>query len=1257
MTSTHNAEENVRNRDATAAPLERRTTSNSLSGSNRLSFASSDTAESSKAASARNSLAAFPDGDVVDTSGALEVAQVKDGRGSSRSHRSRNSGGFLLSSTTFEPPSTGHNATDHPPKRTSAERDHKGKAALRAPEKKHTKRRSGIGLGVGGSPLAANVTTAGANGVGGDSTTDQADGKEDASGAKPLATGLDVDSAQIINLALNLSESRRAARRNVSSPLPPPAPAFGESFAGGSLRQHLQQQRRLSRNVSPKPDRGDRAVAVSPRVASQRINSPLKPAFESDQDGSYLYHFSASTLARAEKARIAIELMAHYRRLLQYVPPLKPQRVERSTGSIIPDSPDASRPISTTSTAARHLGRAYNPLQYIRNRKVRARERRAIDGEAQGFGDVDRVSSWVDQVEEEALSEGYQAADCLLLPAFSNAAVSAASPQNSPHSTLGKAQAAQAKIKRPRVDWITNPADMIADIFWLEQDDNKKSIEDRNGRMIFPCTTELKRPLSRRSEEPETQLIPEPAIKREQPKSLDLRIDTRLPEFRSVRSDSEKHSDSAASRAKQKLREATRIHHGHNGSIHHHRLRVRSQSISESDSSGSEAASQPRRIRSGTADSRDRGKDILEKQMMEMLANEARHSTRGSDDIEPRNTVTSIETRKGMQEDSLTKSQSNFSHSRAGSITNREARSRRGSFKNGSSGRPSLEVPGIGPRVSLEELDSTAANSPQVEASKVSNYFIPSIAMDLSSPPRSRQSSPTRNPLSRMKSRIIPLQDSSRDRNGTRTPEVDAVIVPPNGGSYSKESTPEIAVTPDRQKRSMSPVKKIAATDSSKTSVQKAGGIRRGKNGEEASGIRGLFKGTRNPVTRVSDFIWKKESSVGPSSGLSTDDSDVEDLRPASDKKDSRNNSIAMQHSSDDIDATSSQKEKPSYLAEMPVFSSPFSERRGRKEEWQAREERRRSSRAHMLELEPPPRIDVQNASPTSSPEIGPQDRYHRDSSVSDIDDSRRGSFANGVYNADARLNAILGIPGKRSNILFATGLSSLEASNDNRPSSKGKRHWSISDRGVSVQRGPMTKQEIARVKALLLSSGIKAKEISRRAAEAKDLRDTDEKTYVDIAPMAQQKVGPVPKSQQHILAARILADDIQISSRTWQASADTFTGVTVQNLLERIEALRLRVANDLTPMTRKAADEADEVSKDLVTSQTLKVKRITDSMDKMMRQRRRRFRWLRRGGWLLVEWALVGVMWLVWFVVVFVRVVMGIGNGIVGVGRWLVFR
>jgi len=509
----------------------------------------------------------------------------------------------------------------------------------------------------------------------------------------------------------------------------------------------------------------------------------------------------------------------------------------------------------------------------------------------------------------------------------------------------------------------------------------------------------------------------------------------------------------------------------------------------------------------------------------------------------------------------------------------------------------------------------------------------------------------------------LPFYERNHDSNRGRAEDEHPELM-----TGSKDPTPESPDPPEARRRSRSPLKKVDSrrTDDGLKPVRTTGSMRRGK-GEE-SGIRGLFKSSRNPVGRVSDFFWKKEPS-GVSSGFSTDESDIEDLRSPqakSEKKGSRESSAGT--ALDDFDAIALRKENPSFISDMPVFTSPF-DRRGRStrarddpgspeptmtQEQRAREERRKYSRAQLLDL--PPRIDVQNASPTSSPDMGPVDRFHRDSSVSDIE-STRGSFSNGVQSADARLNAILGLPGKlgsRRNALPVTGLSNLETSYNTRPSMDGKRQWSISDRSTSINRGPMTKREIARVRALLLSSGIKAKEISRRAAEPKDLRTDESSRYKDVALLAKQEIQVVPKSQEHRLAARIISDDIQLSSQMWHSSADTFCNTTVSDLLDRIESLRSRVGDSLAPLTRKAADEADEVSKDLVTSQTLQVKSIGDKIAKMMRRRRRKFRWLRRGGWVMVEWALVGVMWWLWFMVVLVRIVMGVGKGTVAGLRWL---
>jgi hypothetical protein len=1255
------------NNDGTrkAAPttfsLDRRTTPSTFASSNnRSSIGSHETGESSTAASKRNSLTihGMTDGSAdTNRNDSSDIEQpANDGKGSFRSHRNRASNGFLLSAPLSIPTKNVGTTTDAEPMTSHGPfaQELKSKTNLRSPEKKHSnKRRSNVG--VGASPLGTTVSsTMNGNGKGVDTTASgrASNGRStvvDGHSLPRAPAALDVDSAQIVNLALNLSESRRnATRRFVSTPLPQASGALVESIVGGSLRQHLQQQRRVSRNISPKPDRGDRTMGSSRVMTAPNISSPLQSAFDTQEDGKYEYHFSASTLARAEKARHTIELMAQYRRLLHYVQPLKPQATESTTtssdagasGSPASSTFRHSRSPSSSVAVPRQLGRPYNPLQYIRNRKVRSRTSRTIDGEAQGFGDLEKVSGWIDTVAQISVTEEYQKADCSMIPKFSKGSEDSASPFGSPQSSTSKGQSAQMKAKRPRVDWITNPADMLADIFWTEQDDNKKLVEDRSGHPIFPQHLELKGPVSRKTDdESDLRKPPTPAKKMEE-LGVDLKLDTQLPEFKSIKSDSDKLSDWAASKAKQKLKNVAHIHHGHHGSTRERR-RLRSRSRSDSSSSDSDVIRPTRRRRSGTGDSNDRSTDILEKQMQEMIAKEARQTQKGGYELASPKIIEFNE--KHEPEVREEKSKEPFTgHTRSDSLVAR--------VKNGSSGRASLEVPGVNPRSSLDGLDSLRRSSSQSRANKIAGAFMPMMGRDRS-PSRSRPTSPIRTPLSRMGSKIRPLyfrnNDSSRH---TELDDENIFIFPP----ASKGQTPETPNALDRA-RSLSPPKKTTPRLSDSKPASNAGSIRKGKG--EDSGIRGLFKGPRNTVSKVSDYLWKKDASPGNglASGFSTDDSDLEDLKKV--KRESRESS--MSRVPDDFDRTLALGEVHSRLADMPSFTSPL-ERRGRPtqakddllpggfvlKQQKAERDRNTSTRSKLQDA---PRIDVHNASPSTSPDTGPVNRFHRDSSVSEVS-----SYRQGVEYADARLNSILGIPGGRRSALPITGLSRLEATTSRLSLSEDHRQWSISDVSVNEHRGPTTKREIARVRALLLSSGIKAKEISRRAAELKDLKSDKDSTYHDVVDLTDQDIQPVPKNQEHRLAARILSEDIQHSTHICQASADAFSNVTVAALLTRIGAMQSRLVENLTPMTRAACDEADEVSKDLVTSQTLKVKSISDTMDKMMRRRRRRFRWVRRGGWVMVEWVLVGVMWGVWFLVMLVRIVMGIGRGLVGGVKWL---
>lgn len=1226
MTTNPNGTDLQRNSDASVSPLERKHPSSPFSiGNKRLSIDSTDTAESSSVASQRNGFATYGHGP-RESKEAIRDRQRREGK-HHRSHKSRSGGGFLLNDNVPEV-----HKQDHAQR---TRQDHKGKGAVRGNEKKHHGR-SEKSSAVGGSPLAANVTNANQ-----DEDPDQrvADGVRVSTdrSLEPAPAQLDVDSAQIVNLALNLSESRKmAARRNISSPMPPVGSGFGDGTTGGSMKYHLQQQRRISRNISPKPEKTDRVVTASPRIVSgARMSTSLQGSFDIPPEDRYRYHFSASTLARAEKAKKELELMAQYRRLLQYVPPLKPQLPDRPQTAVTGGtSPTSARFFVNTRSASGHehsaqsLGRDYNPLQYIRNRRLRMRQRYGINSEAQGFGDAERVSSWVDEVWKKASSQKFQGLDHLPLPEFCDAEQSSDCPHTSPNSAAEK-----VKPVRPRIDWIVKPADLLADVVWLEQDDNKKRIEDRKGQKVFPVKPSLKRPTWPGGDDLELRksLSPE-QITLERSSGPGLRLDTKLPDFRSVKPSSEgiyDKADRAVTKARHKLRDATHIHHGQNGSARMHRPFLRSRS--RSDSYDSESDSDGTR-RKWTVKNQDPARTLLEKQMSDLLTQE--YVERGWADSQcdlrgkTASPVQYSDTPKRSYEDALS------GQPKASSESNRLQRTL------GSPMRKSSEYHGNITRPSMEGLDSTAPNSPEKRDQRT---YIPSIAMDLSSRRRPDRST-SRTPLAKLKPKKMSSRDPSKERDSPNA-AIDDEPIAAIDWTERKEHTSE---RPGIRTRSNSPTKTLThrATNASHMSANSNKGLRR--KGEPTAGIRGLFKGSRGPITRVSDLLWRKDASpgTGTQSGFSTDDSDYEDGGPQ--QRDSSDRSRTRQPAS--LEAS---PELPSYLDEMPTFA----EARGRKPSRpgeRPRVKRNDDSKRSRRPLDKPPTFTFQDASPLNTPDTQSPTPRQRDSSVSDAE-SLRGSLSKHVRSADARLNAILrlsGYVGTCPHALPVTGLAHLEATQQKRP--PHPREWSISNRSTSPHPGLPTKRQIARVRALLLSSGIKAKEITRRAAEPRDLHDEKDPTYVGISDLIPSHMSPVPRSQEHIRAAQILCDDIDRSSTSWRSDADTFYNITIQRLLDRIDILQKHVADDLAPMTTKAIDAADEVNRDVVADHTLEVQRLMGGIESMLRRRRKRFRWFRRGGWVLIEWMLVGIMWYVWFMVVVGNAAWACVRGVWRGGKWL---
>lgn len=211
------------------------------------------------------------------------------------------------------------------------------------------------------------------------------------------------------------------------------------------------------------------------------------------------------------------------------------------------------------------------------------------------------------------------------------------------------------------------------------------------------------------------------------------------------------------------------------------------------------------------------------------------------------------------------------------------------------------------------------------------------------------------------------------------------------------------------------------------------------------------------------------------------------------------------------------------------------------------------------------------------------------------------------------------------------------------RPTLEGKRHWSITDsqkdlsRSISSDTIDVTPSEIARVRALYLCSGIKAKEINRRALE---VRSPPASFLVRAAASAHKDLYPVARKEEHVLAARILTKAFESRIAALQAAARTFREDTVVDLEARIAELKASVETSLFARVREGGDEALAVSSRVSADAPLAVKQITDDIEHMVRMRRRRTRWVRRVGWTLLEWALLGFMWCAWLVVTLTRVV-----------------
>lgn len=1081
----------------------------------------------------------------------------------------------------------------------------------------------------------------------------------------PSAIGYNTDPAQIVNLALNLSESRR---RNVSGGRISPASINGTrrqvssetsmsgyplrhvSAAGANLRRHLDDQRRISRTSQP---RSDTQSWESPSPRSIRSSnggdsSTSSALYDLQTAEEVILKPSDATLARAEKARIVLELSYEYRKLLQHLPKLPVSTHNRPTTSKSGNAPNVA--------TSEDLGRAYDPLQYIRNRKVRGRERKHLDAEAEGWKDLDRVRLWIDRIADAQKTQAPSPEHGYTLPPFdlvqSDSPVAQGSPKSSaPISTNTRL----TKSERQSSGWEFTPWDLLADAAWLSRDDNIRLIEDAKGRKLLPVRQLPKQNAPRLSLEEAR-----PSAKR----SLSLSRPT-APEELSAPESSTKtkhkrnlsHIRGRSDGAKSPLRdhESTRDRRGR-----WRRNFGRSRDPSSSEESLTDGAN-------GYAWSSHHDREgldsvALEKQMMELLAKEI------DDDPFARPT-----------EGTFTKEGSLDGHREAaGEEVKRKSYVKQPDTqitpkRNAPQPQP-VSVGSVGDErgrrpLSFHDFDDTAPNSPS------SFHFGPSIFINHSAP-NSRSVSPKK----RLPSRLRP---SLRNRSNSRRPGSDNDVavhhVSPvrSGSQHATDVNPKSSHSQvqksDSSNNLLSPMTAELFGKRFRRLNDSSASLKAGKESKDPeSRFRTLLKGGRiaelvgNEMSRVGDMIWRRDGNNPPSSpwlisAPPMGDSDTEGEYGTLENSPETDLSRVTTNNDDggNLSQVSTKSGQPRYHHQnLPTFRASTSqisvgspnaaspEDHPITRQQMAQKVRGRSSKFERLA---PPKIDLRNISPSASPPLSRTQTNDGNDRSRDRSSSRS---AHRVRSADRRLNDVLGIPGTVHNAVAPTGLARISSKSTKHRSRD--RSWSISRSVSKTRSGTVTKQDIARVRALLLSSGIKANEIARQAYSI-----DDSPFLPQLRELHQRSEKPIPRvsrAQEHLLTAKLMVAEIDAKNQQLRDQAEAFSNETVARLHQKFKGVDERVSTTLVPQVRTSADEADALSMELTTTHTLSVKRIGDAVEALLRKRRRRGRWMRKGGYVLLEWLVLGVMWWVWLVVVVVRLVRGMVGGMWGVFRWMVW-
>lgn len=923
------------------------------------------------------------------------------------------------------------------------------------------------------------------------------------------------------------------------------------------------------------------------------------------------YKFSEATLQRTLKAKQQLELSALYKRLLTIYPSDAPLGGSAKDGGVDPMG-----------------GRVYNPLMSIRNKRIRNRERIQLD--LSSWEDPGAVEQWIEDVAvavHESREEGHTRP--LMLPP-------------PPQPTGGV-----TKMKRPRLDWVISPQELLAEFYWIEEEDRLRR-EDMHR--IGERAEKMRR--EERAKGKGSQVSLKSLMEKEEKKrggSFELIRGKRLADDENIEEPSKKGSGKR--RAK------------HSGEFHRSLLHLGSHRDgsedlgysnppSSSDESGHSSesevdyASDYSDMEVDTSgpetDAKAKRKHHRRRRKLGQIITGGKHGKKKAKKKQGDAYTLDIDERRRRQEQEEMEWMAEMGGRMVEPMARTYSADEEYDSTTGRNGHP-LRWDGLGKTVtgtslptalggsksSLERYgNSTGLSVVGRRSVDFAEVVVPSIAISLS-PPRTRardegydtdgrgrvkrkeeeggkdlekrKTSPTKKLLERSQEAFVRAREGSLDK---RRESLDLDTLMRKAGHKEKEKESKKARVKSRVEKIRNEVAKVEDFILRRDPGGSAQPSPTGSSFAESTGSRS--DDDRFRLTRESTISASEPEDEGRRSGKSWGRSSLE--VPDS-RRTMRSKKYKSSHSMSLLPSIASPGVPPSPVLTKGKWKSKTGLLQDDAAATDVDTDDDRTSRPYRLT--PPTREVSREPSPARSVVMQAFDR-------------RRGSQGD-------RFKTVVPEAAKK---LPKAPIPPIVATDEERIIVPGRND--IPDKAEDAIFA--TRRELMMAKAYLTRSGIVARGIT-----AKRARETG-------------TAGIVATAREHMLASAAVSREINVAEQVFIRKANYFTDSTVLELRRIIDRIREDIETELSPRLAVVADGADGLNEELTTTCTLAVKGINDEVAAMARRKRRQLRWVRRGGYVLLEWVVLGVMWWVWLVVVVFNIIRAVFRGFVGTIRWILW-